>query len=87
MSKTSYLFAKISGSNAYFSKPFFALKPWVQAGRFEYHEPYNWKNLFWTNKGVLKFKKVKKDSGYSGPNENLKYTPRSEHQMLPTTHY
>ena len=38
--------ANISGPGAYFSKPIFALKPWVQAGRFEYHEPYNQKNFF-----------------------------------------
>ena len=35
-----------SGPGAYFSKPIFALKPWVQVGRFEYHEPYNPKNFF-----------------------------------------
>ena len=41
------VFANISGPGAYFSKPIFALKPWVQAGRFEYHEPYNnQKNFF-----------------------------------------
>ena len=36
-------------SNLHFlnlSKLIFALKPWVQAGRFEYHEPYNPKNFF-----------------------------------------
>ena len=32
--------ANISGPFAYFSKPIFALKPWAQAGRFEYHEPH-----------------------------------------------
>ena len=31
--------ANISGPGAYFSKPIFALKPWVQTGRFEYHTP------------------------------------------------
>ena len=38
--------ANISGPGAYFSKPIFALKPWVQAGRFEYHKPHNRKNFF-----------------------------------------
>ena len=32
----------ISGPDADFSKPIFALKPWAQAGRFEYHEQ-EWK--------------------------------------------
>ena len=41
-----HLFANISGPGAYFSKPIFALKPWVQAGYFEYYEPYNPKNFF-----------------------------------------
>ena len=35
-----YIFANISGLGEYFSKRIFALKHWVQAGRFEYHEPY-----------------------------------------------
>ena len=30
----------ILGSDAYFSKPIFALKLWAQARRFEYHEPH-----------------------------------------------
>ena len=30
MSKISYLFGNISGLGAYFSKPIFSLKPWVQ---------------------------------------------------------
>ena len=42
-------------------KPIFALKLWVQAGRFEYCEPHNRKNFFQTYKGVLAFKKVKKN--------------------------
>ena len=46
MSKISYIFANISGPDAYFSKPIFALKPWVQAGCFDYHKPYNRKNFF-----------------------------------------
>ena len=37
----------------YFPKPISALKPWAQAGCFEYHEPYKWKNFFLTYKGVL----------------------------------
>ena len=35
-----YIFANISGLGEYFSKRIVALKHWVQAGRFEYHEPY-----------------------------------------------
>ena len=31
----------------YFSKPIFTLKPWVRAGRFEYHEPHN-RNIFFS---------------------------------------
>ena len=38
----------------------FALKPWVQAGRFEYHKPHNRKNFFRTYLGVLEFKNIKK---------------------------
>ena len=34
-------FGNILGLGAYFLKPIFALKPWVQVGWFEYHEPYN----------------------------------------------
>ena len=34
-----YIFVNISGPGTYFSNPIFALKPWAQAGRFEYHEP------------------------------------------------
>ena len=44
--KFGYFFANISGLGAYFSKPIFALKRWAPAGRFEYHEAYNRKNLF-----------------------------------------
>ena len=36
-----HFFGDILGLSAYFLKPIFALKPWVLAGRFEYHEPYN----------------------------------------------
>ena len=35
-----HVLVNISGPNAYFSKPIFALKPWAQDGRFEYHEAY-----------------------------------------------
>ena len=51
--------ANISGPGAYFSKPIFALKPWVQAGRFEYHKTHNWKNFFRTYIGVPEFKNIK----------------------------
>ena len=34
-----YIFANISGLGEYFSKLIFALKHWVQAGRFEYKIP------------------------------------------------
>ena len=44
-SKISHILADISGLCAYFSKPIFALKPWVWADCFEYHEPYN-PNIF-----------------------------------------
>ena len=47
--------ANISGLGAYFSKPIFALKPWAQAGRFEYHEAYNRRNYFWPIKGSRNF--------------------------------
>ena len=53
-----HVFADISGLGAYFSKPIFALKPWVRAGRFEYHEPYNLNNFFFTYKGVRHFFEV-----------------------------
>ena len=58
MSKISSLFANISGPEAYFSKPIFLSKPWVQAGCFEYHGPINRKNVLRTYKGVLEFKKI-----------------------------
>ena len=41
-----HVFANISGLGAYFSNPIFELKPWVRAGHFEYHEPYNLNNFF-----------------------------------------
>ena len=55
MSKISYIFPNISGPDAYFSKPIFALKPWVQVGRFENHKPYI---------GVLESKNLKKNTSY-----------------------
>ena len=71
-SKIWHILADISGLGAYFSKPIFALKPWDWAGRFEYHEPYNPNDFFFTNKGIreilrgpppklkkLKIKKIK----------------------------
>ena len=50
--KIWHILTDISGLGADFSKPIFALKPWVQAGQFEYHEPYNLINFFFTYKGV-----------------------------------
>ena len=57
-SKIWHVFANISGLGAYFSNPIFELKPWVRAGRFEYHEPYNLNNFFFTYKGVRHFFEV-----------------------------
>ena len=37
-----HILANILESKAYFSKQILALKPWAQAGRFEYHKPYKW---------------------------------------------
>ena len=45
-SKIWHILADVSELGAYFSKPIFALKPWVRAGRFEYHEPYNPNDFF-----------------------------------------
>ena len=39
-------FGDILGLDTYFLKPIFALKPWVRAGRFEYHEPHIRNNFF-----------------------------------------
>ena len=47
-----HFFGNILGLRTYFSKPIFALKPWVRAGWFEYHEPHNRNNFFFTYKGV-----------------------------------
>ena len=42
-----HLFIDISGLAASFLNPIDALKPWVQAGRKEYHEAHKWnKNFF-----------------------------------------
>ena len=51
-----YTFANISGLGQYFSKLIFALKHCVQAGRFEYHEPYKWNDFFKVIKGASFFK-------------------------------
>ena len=47
--------ANISGPGGYFSKQIFAFEPWAQAGRFEYHQSYNWNNLFLRYKGSCRF--------------------------------
>ena len=62
-SKIWHFLADISGLVAYFSKPIFALKPWVRAGRFEYHEPPNPNIFFFSHKGVRAI--------LSGPEEAL----------------
>ena len=41
-----HLFGNILGLCAYSLKPIFAIKPRVQAGRLEYHEPYNPNDFF-----------------------------------------
>ena len=41
-----HLLTNISGSEAYFSKPIFALIPWDQACHFEYNEAYKQKTFF-----------------------------------------
>ena len=51
-----YIFANISGLGEYFSKQIFALKHWVQAGRFEYHEPYNIQNNYYYYKVSVLFR-------------------------------
>ena len=58
-----HLFGNILGLGAYFSKLISALKPWVQAGRFEYHEPYNLNDFFFTYKGVRSQFKLKRGQG------------------------
>ena len=49
--------ANISGPVAYFSKPIFALKPWAQAGCFEYHEPYKRNKFFFSYKGGCQYQR------------------------------
>ena len=51
------MFGNISGLGACISKPIVALKPWVQAGRFEYHKPYNRKNFFGLIRGSWNLKR------------------------------
>ena len=46
--KIWHILADISGLGADFSKPIFALKSWVPAGRFEYHKLHNTNNFFST---------------------------------------
>ena len=53
--KIWHILTDISGLGAYFSKLIFALKPWVRAGQFEYHEPYNPINFFSPLKGSEPF--------------------------------
>ena len=50
-----YILADISELNALFWTQIFALKPRVQAGRFEYHEPYYLNNFFSLIKGSEPF--------------------------------
>ena len=50
-----HILLNISGPGAYFSKRIAALKPLVQAGRSEYHEPYKWNDLFLVLKGAADF--------------------------------
>ena len=51
-----YIFANILGFSEYFSKLNFALKRWVQAGHFEYHEPYI-RNNYYVQRFLLQAKK------------------------------
>ena len=46
-----HFFGNILGLSAHFSKSIFALKLWVQAGQFEYHEPHNRTTFFSPLKG------------------------------------
>ena len=41
-----HILLNISGLGANFSKPIFVLRPWAQAGRFEYHEPQKRNEIF-----------------------------------------
>ena len=69
-SKIWHILADISGLGAYFSKPIFALKPWVRAGRFEYHQPHNPNDFFFTYKGVRAILSAI-SSSENGPNSNF----------------
>ena len=79
--KIWHILADISGLGAYFSKPIFALRPWVRAGRFEYHEPYNRNDFFFTTEGKYSFSGF---PGFHGP-ESREYFPVGEQvgQMSP----
>ena len=47
------------GLGAYISNLIFVLKPWVQAGRFEYHKPYKWNKIeIWIIRGLQIFKGI-----------------------------
>ena len=48
-----YIFANIPGLGEYFSRLIFALKHWVQAGHFEYHDPYIRNNYYYYKVFVL----------------------------------
>ena len=48
-----HIFANFSGPSEYFLKPIFALNYWVQAGHFEYHEPYIRNNYHYYKVSVL----------------------------------
>ena len=54
-SNICHILADISGLGAYYSKPIFALKPLVWAGRFECHKPYNPHDSFSPLKGSEPF--------------------------------
>ena len=47
-----HFFVNILGLGAYFSKPIFELKFWVQANRFEYLGPHNLNDFFSPLKGT-----------------------------------
>ena len=49
--------ASILGPGAYFAKPIVVLKPWAQAGQFEYHAPSNQNNFFFSYTGCCRFLK------------------------------
>ena len=61
--KIWHILANISGLGAYFLKPIFALRQWVRAGQFEYHEPYNPSNFFFIYKGARSQFKLKRGQG------------------------